>query len=540
MADAHRISKGSFFSVDSRPLSPKRGTASKLLVIFRKHLGRSVSISNSDGAVRDPFIYLNVRCSPGSYDPNIEPAKDDVLFSDEQHILGGFEKFLSIVYSSSQGDLNGRPTDSLMDISAQSLQVVHYGALGNTTITQALTETDHPSTNPAVRTDHALLDSSNTVTSSKEQEEQSSQTWAVDMSASIDRFSEDESDRRMTEDAPDTVDTDFEHINPRNPLEGLNPWSIAKLAAPRAFNGHSAVQEVHHPPTEPQPPDSFSDSSDGVPNSAEPIELAKRQRTLGLGIMQSSADSQHKVPGGAYRRPLPASKPTSTPSSMPSVDSATPHNPSRRNLGLRGPPLSSFKNGSARMGGNFEAPYCGNHSRVSRARPPLNRSGNHKQKQQRKNRASHDRLSSDMPNMIESDRDSVSEHHRQARLRDYVMMVNDMNATDMERNREPAQLPVQSPFLGSTSLAGGLEFGGGEPVDCGSEGPEELPHEHSPEDSRRYLIRRQRSMVRDPRKKLRRLRTDLLPLETIPRGFETFTLVLTMEADSCHLVKQPA
>ncbi|KAK3695198.1 hypothetical protein B0T22DRAFT_368800 [Podospora appendiculata] len=518
MADAQKVSKGSFFCVDSRPLSSKHGTAKKLHVIFKSYLGRSISMSGSDGAVRDPFIHLNIRCVPGSYDPNIEPSKDDVLFGDEQQILGQFEKFISIVYPASGDSLNGRPTDSLMDTS----------------------------TNPGIRTDCAPPDSSHQVTSSDEQEEPSSQTWAVDMSAGIDRFSEDEDDavllvpsHRTTEDAPDTVGADFEHANPENPLEGLNPWSIAKLAAPRTVNRHSAVQAAYGPPNKPQLlPSNSSDSSDGVSNSVEPIEPVNRQHTLGPSAMQSSANFRQKVPRGTYRRPLPASRPASTPSSMPDVGSASPPNPSRRNLGPRGPPLSTLKNGSARMGENLNAPSHGNHIRLSRTRPLLNRSGNQKQKQQQKNRASHDRLSSDMLNMIEGDRDSVPEHYRQARLRDYVMMVNDMNTTNMERNREPAELPIQNPFLGLTSPAGGLESGGGEPADCGSIRREELPHEHLAEDSRRYLIRRQRSMVRDSRKKLRRLRTDLLPLETIPRGFETYTLMLTMEADSCHLVKQ--
>jgi DNA mismatch repair protein MutL len=94
-ADPRKTSKGAFFSVDSRPVSPTRGTARKLLSIFKKRLGEHFA----PDMPRDPFIRLNIRCPPGTYDVNVEPSKDDVLFGNEQDILDQFESFLSSVYS---------------------------------------------------------------------------------------------------------------------------------------------------------------------------------------------------------------------------------------------------------------------------------------------------------------------------------------------------------------------------------------------------------------------------------------------------------
>lgn len=46
----------------------------------------------------DPLLLVNIVCPRGSYDVNIEPAKDDVLFMDPPLILSIFECFLKTVY----------------------------------------------------------------------------------------------------------------------------------------------------------------------------------------------------------------------------------------------------------------------------------------------------------------------------------------------------------------------------------------------------------------------------------------------------------
>lgn len=86
-ADVTKISKGSYLSVDARAVSCQRpGTLKKIISIYREHLRAAISDTSSE-KLRDPFICLNIVCPPGSYDPNVEPAKDDVLFENESTLL---------------------------------------------------------------------------------------------------------------------------------------------------------------------------------------------------------------------------------------------------------------------------------------------------------------------------------------------------------------------------------------------------------------------------------------------------------------------
>ena len=48
--------------------------------------------------IGDVFICLNITCPPGSYDANIEPSKNEVLFSDEAALINLFEEFCVETY----------------------------------------------------------------------------------------------------------------------------------------------------------------------------------------------------------------------------------------------------------------------------------------------------------------------------------------------------------------------------------------------------------------------------------------------------------
>lgn len=51
---------------------------------------------------KDPLLYLHIICPSGSYDVNVEPAKDDVLFTDADFVIAKLERFLSSVYGELQ------------------------------------------------------------------------------------------------------------------------------------------------------------------------------------------------------------------------------------------------------------------------------------------------------------------------------------------------------------------------------------------------------------------------------------------------------
>lgn len=102
-ANPLKISKGAFFSVDSRPVSTARGTMKKLFSIFKTHLAKSLKLGDGPKSLKDPFIRVDIRCFPGSYDPNIEPSKNEVLFTEEQKLLDLFERLCMKLYNTEKG-----------------------------------------------------------------------------------------------------------------------------------------------------------------------------------------------------------------------------------------------------------------------------------------------------------------------------------------------------------------------------------------------------------------------------------------------------
>ncbi|KAI7217344.1 hypothetical protein KC343_g5870 [Hortaea werneckii] len=84
---------GPFLSVDGRPLSSSRGTLKRIQKIFRESLSAAGLES-----VKEPFIYMAIECPSASYDPNVEPAKDDVLFEEPDRLIAIVRKLFGEVY----------------------------------------------------------------------------------------------------------------------------------------------------------------------------------------------------------------------------------------------------------------------------------------------------------------------------------------------------------------------------------------------------------------------------------------------------------
>lgn len=92
---------GQYLSIDSRPMSSARGTLKLILALYKSYL-RSSRGTDGGEKIADPFISMNIICPTGSYDTNIEPAKDDVLFTDATVVLAIVEAFLKSVYGELQ------------------------------------------------------------------------------------------------------------------------------------------------------------------------------------------------------------------------------------------------------------------------------------------------------------------------------------------------------------------------------------------------------------------------------------------------------
>ncbi|KAL6715833.1 hypothetical protein ACLMJK_006794 [Lecanora helva] len=88
---------GQYLSVDSRPVSCSRVIFKKIVSLYKSHL-RSATDSKEATDIVDPVLRLNIVCPPRSYDINVEPAKDDVLFTDSELIIDLAKKFFARLY----------------------------------------------------------------------------------------------------------------------------------------------------------------------------------------------------------------------------------------------------------------------------------------------------------------------------------------------------------------------------------------------------------------------------------------------------------
>lgn len=100
---------GQYVSVDSRPVSCAKGTLKQVVKLYKSYL-KSLFTKTATTNLLDPFLCLNIACPPGTYDVNVEPAKDDVLFAKPELILQLVEKNLKELY----GELSTTVTGPLI------------------------------------------------------------------------------------------------------------------------------------------------------------------------------------------------------------------------------------------------------------------------------------------------------------------------------------------------------------------------------------------------------------------------------------------
>ncbi|OOQ84138.1 hypothetical protein PEBR_31501 [Penicillium brasilianum] len=90
--------KGQFLSIDGRPLSTSRGVGHDIVKLFKSYVRAASSKGEAPKSVTEPFLCLQLRCPLGSYDVNIEPGKDDVLFEDREIVFALIENLFSENY----------------------------------------------------------------------------------------------------------------------------------------------------------------------------------------------------------------------------------------------------------------------------------------------------------------------------------------------------------------------------------------------------------------------------------------------------------
>ena len=76
----------------------------QIIAFYKSHL-RSLNTNRDDSKLVDPFLCMNIICPRGSYDANVEPAKDDILFANPDLVLRLAEKFFQSIYGEHQPTL---------------------------------------------------------------------------------------------------------------------------------------------------------------------------------------------------------------------------------------------------------------------------------------------------------------------------------------------------------------------------------------------------------------------------------------------------
>ncbi|GIZ43298.1 hypothetical protein CKM354_000653000 [Cercospora kikuchii] len=218
-ADASKIiGIGAYISVDARPVSTSRGIFKQIVKIFRDALKR---VAPDFADIKDPFLYLELSCPRGSYDANLEPAKDDLLFEDSSLILDVARKLFFAAYPD-QEQAPARP--GVPDTREEQQQQEFANAAG------------HPSATPALMTADLVPAHGG---EPAHDDELPARAYRSTM------YGCDEEDLELLDQRPPTshVEAGFEELRrSKNDVTVSNPWVAAKLNA--SLRRSSPMQDV--------------------------------------------------------------------------------------------------------------------------------------------------------------------------------------------------------------------------------------------------------------------------------------------------------
>ncbi|MCJ1378146.1 hypothetical protein MMC17_001242 [Xylographa soralifera] len=259
-----------YISVDCRPVSGTRGVLKQIISLYKSYLQSSRSAGCQDKSM-DSFLCMNIVCPAESYDPNIEPAKDDVLFTQPEALLriverffvnvygeredhatsapksketsceqGGFDILLSSRYPTMQKNEDKGPTDSERQSGCRLLTNTSspFGS-SSSAATIGCDESIFPT---------ACLASLYTRTNQDSSVQPLSQSIVVDKYWKPGMYDADEDNDYVTESHGDPDGILFEEDEQASrDVKNLNPWTIAKLNAPiRRAKAAAAETENHN------------------------------------------------------------------------------------------------------------------------------------------------------------------------------------------------------------------------------------------------------------------------------------------------------
>ncbi|KAH0832798.1 hypothetical protein AYO21_00302 [Fonsecaea monophora] len=108
-----------YISIDGRPVNADRGTIREVTKSYKRHLQKTLPLSESSSVSR-PFLFMQIQCPSQSYDVNLEPTKDEVLFARPDQLLSLVEFLFGRAYP----DLEDHGVDAAADGRATSLALI--------------------------------------------------------------------------------------------------------------------------------------------------------------------------------------------------------------------------------------------------------------------------------------------------------------------------------------------------------------------------------------------------------------------------------
>lgn len=316
-AEQSKIGYGQYFSVDSRPVASDKGTMKKVTISFKKYLRSRLASRAPSEKLKNPFMRLNIACPKASYDPNVEPAKDDIIFENETLVLEAAEKMFKNFYGDcdtvmskvARNNTATQPTgfDILLARTPQQdspppSSVVNASLTHNNTSPASITTSNSktvsevcPNTvgdtlNIAGPDHYELLDEATTLGGKRK--------WGCDMSHDYTEYTDDFNPRTSVNKSQKQLDF---NSNQLSVSKELNPWVIAKLTA--LTNTNSNVISTN--PSSAISPDSIENSSvpsvspRAVTNVISPVQASHfgEVSTSIADVLHSHSNSKSRIHG---------------------------------------------------------------------------------------------------------------------------------------------------------------------------------------------------------------------------------------------------
>ncbi|KAJ5641374.1 DNA mismatch repair proteinC-terminal [Penicillium lividum] len=523
---------GQFISVDGRPLSAATGFGQDIAKLFKSYI-RAASKNEVTRSITDPFLIIQLSCPRGSYDVNIEPGKDDVLFEDRDIMLSLVESLFDELYGplpdsqsrraakdkcsrvqrSDEFDimLARRPANELSTESTQK------GTCVQPTVPIPLIHgTPHPETQPQTTTPFASQKGHDDTAHTESRGSRFVNPWSVTaMNASL--------RTPRQEIAPQPVSPELlpssEHVRPppsRRPTQQLSPDTPELLTPVSRFVSTSPINRRR------QPPSQESQVSPTQTNSTGDSRKAARQRDkerYGNGALDTWFTRTTQV----YLGEEPTES-TAAGEEIPSISQLAgerfgnqTESPGLEEASINADDLGRREDASENQisppNQHIEAVHQGSMD-SGRGFPVLERWA-----------AS---LREDFNPETQSEVDKALDFERRKKeaIRNHrARQANNNTPSSSQTSTAISHSPHHNRFLkAKAALASDRPFA-----------PLDSTNALSPNDPRAYLIRQ--NTRESGNEKARRLPTNKLPFENIPEGYDTHSIGLSMSTDLSDVKK---